>query len=85
MTVEHCSSRIGSGALPVELLPSACLAVRPRKPGKGEGRFLATIERAFRSLPLPVIGRISEGAYLLDLRCLEDEREFLTNLAALEA
>ena len=26
-----------------------------------------------RALPLPVIGRIADGALLLDLRCLDDE------------
>jgi L-seryl-tRNA(Ser) seleniumtransferase len=59
--------------------------VRPAEPGKGEGRFLARIEHAFRSLPTPVIGRISEGAFRLDLRCLEDEAEFVAQLARLEA
>jgi L-seryl-tRNA(Ser) seleniumtransferase len=85
VAVEPCASRIGSGALPVESLPSACLAVRPPRPGKGEGRFLARIEHAFRSLPVPVIGRTSEGAFRLDLRCLEDEAEFVAQLARLEA
>ena len=35
--------------------------------------------------PLPVIGRISEGALRLDLRCLSatDEADFLTQLAKL--
>jgi L-seryl-tRNA(Ser) seleniumtransferase len=85
VAVEPCASQIGSGALPVESLPSSCLAVRPDRPGKGEGRFLARIEQAFRSLPVPVIGRISEGAFRLDLRCLEDEAEFVAQLARLEA
>jgi L-seryl-tRNA(Ser) seleniumtransferase len=84
VTVEPCASRIGSGALPVEALASACLAVRPATPGKGEGRLLARVERAFRRLPVPVIGRISEGAFRLDLRCLEDEAEFAAQLLDLE-
>jgi L-seryl-tRNA(Ser) seleniumtransferase len=84
VAVEPCSSRIGSGALPVESLPSACLTVRPLKPGRHQGRFLAQIERAFRTLPVPVIGRISEGAFCLDLRCLEDEADFAAQLALLE-
>src|SRR5262249_39409503 len=75
VAVEDCSSQIGSGALPVQSLPSACLAIR--KAGKGEGRFLAGVEAAFRKLPVPVIGHISDGAFRLDLRCLEDEQEFV--------
>ena len=33
---------------------------------------------------MPVIGRIADGALLLDLRCLEDEAAFLEILDALE-
>jgi L-seryl-tRNA(Ser) seleniumtransferase len=83
-SVEDCSSQIGSGARPVEALPSACLAIRPPKAGKGEGRFLAAVEKAFRALPVPVIGRVSAGAFRLDLRCLEDEEEFVRLLSSLE-
>ena len=75
VAVEECASQIGSGALPVDALPSACLCIR--KEGKGgEGRFLQGVEAAFRALKVPVIGRIADGAYRLDLRCLEDEAEF---------
>jgi L-seryl-tRNA(Ser) seleniumtransferase len=80
-TIEPCSSQIGSGALPVEALPSACLAIR--REGKGEGRFLSGVEAAFRALPVPVIGHISGGAFRLDLRCLEDEQEFALLLSHL--
>jgi L-seryl-tRNA(Ser) seleniumtransferase len=39
---------------------------------------------AFRSLAVPVIGHIKDGALILDLRCLEDEAAFLDQLASLE-
>src|SRR5262245_21133604 len=84
VTVEDCASQIGSGAQPVESLPSACLAIRPLKPGKGEGRFLASVESAFRKLAVPVVGRIAEGAFRLDLRCLEDEGELALLLSKLQ-
>lgn len=75
-------SQIGSGSLPVDRLPSAGLAVRPT--GK-RGGVLNRIESALRNLPRPVIGRIEDGALLLDLRCLgeTEEQEFLDGLAQL--
>jgi L-seryl-tRNA(Ser) seleniumtransferase len=83
VAVEDCSSQIGSGALPVESLPSSGFSIRALKSGKGEGSLLAGIEAAFRKLPTPVIGHISDGAFRLDLRCLEDEAEFVSLLAEL--
>jgi L-seryl-tRNA(Ser) seleniumtransferase len=83
--VEDCASQIGSGALPVESLPSACIAVRAAKSARGAGGLLGRVERAFRNLPVPVIGRVSDGAFRLDLRCLEDESGFCAQLALLEA
>ncbi|MBY0575360.1 MAG: L-seryl-tRNA(Sec) selenium transferase [Gallionellaceae bacterium] len=78
-----CSSQIGSGSLPVERLPSHGLAIRPAKRGRGEGTALEKLAAALRALPVPVIGRIEEGALLLDLRCLEDEAGFINQLASL--
>jgi L-seryl-tRNA(Ser) seleniumtransferase len=75
VVVEDCASQIGSGAQPVERLPSAALVVRPLAT-KGAGTQLSRIEKALRVLPVPVIGRVHEGALLMDLRCLEDEGEF---------
>ena len=84
VAVQPCSSQIGSGALPVERLPSAALVFRPvaKKPGK----ILLTVEAAFRALPTPVIGYIRDDAYHLDLRCLEakDEARFVTQLTQLK-
>ena len=65
-----CSSQIGSGALPVNTLPSWGLALQPVQ-SKGAGSALARLEAALRALPRPVIGRIESGALWLDLRCLE--------------
>jgi L-seryl-tRNA(Ser) seleniumtransferase len=76
-----CKSQIGSGALPLETIASVALALRPR--GKSRGA-LAGLAHALRSLPVPVIGRIADGALLLDLRCLEEEAAFLESWNALE-
>ena len=73
-----CASQIGSGALPVDALPSAGIAVTPRH--KRRRSAAAALADAFRALPVPVIGRISDGAFILDLRCLDDEAGFITQL-----
>ncbi|RAI57777.1 L-seryl-tRNA(Sec) selenium transferase [Roseicella frigidaeris] len=73
-----CRSQIGSGALPLETLPSAGLRVTAPR-----GRDLEALVAALRALPRPVIGRLQDGALLLDLRCLEDEAGFAANLASL--
>ena len=78
--VVGCMSQVGSGALPVDALPSAGVAIRPLR-AKGAGRALALLSEALRALPMPVIGRIVEDALVLDCRCLEDEAGFLGNLA----
>ena len=80
-TVElvDCKSQIGSGALPVSLLPSAGLALRP---ASGGGKAVEALAQELRDLPIPVIGHIAGGAVVLDLRCLEDEAGFLANLNA---
>jgi L-seryl-tRNA(Ser) seleniumtransferase len=65
-------SQIGSGALPVDQLPSHGLTLRPAV-GKRGG--LDRLEALFRGLPRPVIGRIAEKALWLDLRCLDPDEE----------
>jgi len=77
-------SQIGSGALPVDQLPSYGLAVRYTGGGRA-GRHLDKLETRLRRLPVPVIGRIADDALWLDLRCLEarDEAAFTAQLAQL--
>lgn len=80
VSVIECLSQIGSGALPIEQLPSAGLALHPLQ---GGGRAPERLAARFRKLPLPVVGRISDGALVFDLRCLEDAQPFLAQLAQL--
>jgi L-seryl-tRNA(Ser) seleniumtransferase len=75
----ECASEIGSGALPTQVIPSAGVALRPLS-GSGSGRALTRIAAAFRALPVPVIGRIQNDAFILDMRCLEDETGFADQL-----
>ena len=76
--VADCRSEVGSGALPVETIPSAGLALRP---ADGSGRALAAMMERLRALPVPVIGAVREGAVRLDLRCLDDPASLLATLA----
>jgi L-seryl-tRNA(Ser) seleniumtransferase len=82
VTVDRGHSQVGSGALPVDRLESAALKfTQPdvRRPGKA----LKALATAFRELPIPIVGRIADDALWFDLRCLEDEAEFVDNLRGL--
>jgi L-seryl-tRNA(Ser) seleniumtransferase len=83
VAVARCESQVGSGARPSDRLPSVGLAIRPAVRGRGAGGALESLTAALRELPVPVIGRVAEGALLLDLRCLEDEPTFVRQLGAL--
>ncbi|HVY14144.1 MAG TPA: L-seryl-tRNA(Sec) selenium transferase [Rhodopila sp.] len=74
--VEPCRSQIGSGALPIDLLPSAAVTIG--------GRGLEQVAASLRRLPRPVIGRVTQGRLFLDCRCLEaaDEAPFIAQIAA---
>jgi L-seryl-tRNA(Ser) seleniumtransferase len=77
-------SQIGSGALPVDRLPSFGLCVRKGAAKRGS---LARLERTLRECPRPIIGRMADKALWLDLRCLEaaDEPEFTAQWQGLNA
>jgi L-seryl-tRNA(Ser) seleniumtransferase len=80
--VSDCESQIGSGALPTRTIPSAGLTFHPRT-RRSAGIALQRIASAFRRLPIPVIGRIQDGAFILDLRALIDEETFVTQASEL--
>lgn len=62
LTVEDASAQIGSGALPEEELPSRVIAIRhPRLSAE-------KIAGRFRASNPPILGRIHDGVFLLDLR-----------------
>ncbi|MFH7319746.1 L-seryl-tRNA(Sec) selenium transferase [Desulfurivibrio sp. D14AmB] len=66
-------SRVGGGALPEMALPSWAVALNPRTIS------LSRLERALRAATPPVIGRIENERFLLDLRTVADQE--LTALA----
>jgi len=61
-------SRAGGGSLPLQNLESRCVAIQI------DGRTVQSVERALRASRPPVIGRIEDGLFLMDVRTLpEDE------------
>jgi L-seryl-tRNA(Ser) seleniumtransferase len=77
----QCSSQVGSGALPLDTLPSAGLVIRVRAGSRALDRLAA----ALRRLERPVIGRIEDQGLVLDLRCLSDEAAFFSVISALDS
>lgn len=86
VVAEPMFSQIGSGALPVDVLPSYGLVVRMAD-GKRGGRQLLALEKLLREMARPVIGRIADDALRLDLRCLEaaDEAQLIGQLKGAHA
>ncbi len=81
-----CKSQIGSGSLPVDRLPSACLAIGAPARSARAGSFPDRLAAALRNLPVPVIGRVEDAQLKLDLRCLHGaaaEAEFVSQIALL--
>jgi L-seryl-tRNA(Ser) seleniumtransferase len=60
-------SQVGGGALPLQILPTWALAVKPSQ------ATCQTLEAALRALDLPIIARIADDRLLLDLRTIRDE------------
>lgn len=77
VTATDCASQIGSGALPVDTIPSAGLRIT----GAG-GDAPDRLSARLRALPRPVVGHIRDGALILDLRCLDRDADLLDALSA---
>ena len=69
VAAEPMFSQIGSGAMPIDVLPSYGLTVRYQGSAK-VGSAIMGVEQWLRGLALPVIGRIQHHTLFLDLRCL---------------
>ncbi|TCK05417.1 L-seryl-tRNA(Sec) selenium transferase [Phorcysia thermohydrogeniphila] len=74
LEVVEDESEVGGGALPLQRLPTYCVAVKPLSLSVGE------LDCRLRSCEVPVIGRIKDERYLLDMRTVFDEElEILAN------
>lgn len=62
-----CESQVGGGSLPLTTIPSMAVAIVP------EGISVEEFGQKMRELPVPVIGRIECGRFLLDIRTFEIE------------
>ena len=72
--VVAADGEVGSGAVPVVPLPSRALAIdHPDVPAD-------RIAARFRAARPPVIGRVHDGRFLLDLRAVFDARELAVDL-----
>ena len=67
--VSETYGQIGSGALPVETLPSIALVLEPSEISA------EALAAQFRNATIPVIGRIKDGLFWLDLRTIYEREQ----------
>ncbi|NVL89895.1 MAG: L-seryl-tRNA(Sec) selenium transferase [Desulfobacterales bacterium] len=65
--VINASSRVGGGALPLQELPTKCVGVRVK------GLSASRIERIVREADPPIIGRIENDLFVMDMRTVQDD------------
>lgn len=63
--IEPCESQIGGGALPMEKIPSVAVTIHSDIYSASE------LERAMRTLSTPIIGRMINGAWGVDMRTID--------------
>ena len=73
LMLEDSTSQIGSGALPTEELPTVVIAIEQPT------LSAAKIAKKFRQAHPPIIGRIKDDRFLLDLRTIFDPEELVPN------
>ncbi len=80
ITIIDGVSAIGSGSLPGEELATGIVVISPTGNKKDNAKKVRLLEQQFRSLPTPVIGRVSNGSLMFDMRCLENPSDFIAQL-----
>jgi L-seryl-tRNA(Ser) seleniumtransferase len=73
--LEDSTAQIGSGALPTEELPTIVITV------EHDQLSANAIAQKFRSAHPPIIGRIRDDRFLLDLRSIFDPEDLMPNFA----
>lgn len=82
VTIQPVFSQVGSGSLPIEVIPSMALVCTFAQ--KKSGSALKALTARLRQLPIPIIGRVTDNSLVLDLRCLEEEGDFVDQLQRLD-
>lgn len=80
ITIVEGVSAIGSGSLPGEELITKVVMLCPTGNKKDNAKRVRLLDKGFRSLATPVIGRVSNGNLMLDMRCLDDTDDFIKQL-----
>lgn len=75
LVLEDSTSQIGSGALPTEEIPTKVIAIYHNNMGAER------IAQSFRGANPPILGRIKENRFLLDLRAIFDPKDLIPNFA----
>jgi L-seryl-tRNA(Ser) seleniumtransferase len=73
LMLEESTCQIGSGALPTEALPTIVIAVA------NKNLSVTRIAESFRLANPPIIGRIKDDRFLLDLRTIFDSNDLIPN------
>ena len=70
--IEECLSQIGGGALPLERMKSYAVSIKPKTMSS------AKFERELRNSEVPIIGRVVNDTFYIDLRTvLEGEEQII--------
>jgi L-seryl-tRNA(Ser) seleniumtransferase len=78
LSLEDSTAQIGSGALPTEEIATKVIAIENKKVGADK------IAERFRRADPPIIGRIKDGRFLLDLRAIFDPKDLIPNFPSPE-
>ena len=71
LRLEQSTAQIGSGALPTEELPTLVISIEHKRMSAN------AIAQKFRSANPPIIGRINNDRFLLDLRCIFNANDLI--------
>jgi L-seryl-tRNA(Ser) seleniumtransferase len=76
LSLQDSTSQVGSGALPTEEIPTKAIAV------EHDGMGANHVAERFRSARPPIIGRIRDDRFLLDLRTIFDPDDLIPKWAS---
>jgi L-seryl-tRNA(Ser) seleniumtransferase len=71
LSLQDSTSQVGSGALPTEEIPTKAIAVEHDSMGANH------VAERFRRARPPIVGRIKDGRFLLDLRTIFDPDDLI--------